>query len=90
MAQGDAFNRSEVSSVYVGPKARFVVSLIVGVDEARTPEDAAQAALDLTRVPECATTIWCVHDRETGETHEIEQATFDLGSMVEPDPFKTR
>ena len=93
MAQGDAFNRAEVSSVYVGPKARYVVSLIVGVEtsDANSPEAAARAVLEMTRGAERANVIWCVHDRETGDSFEVEQAAIDEGSIgslgVVPDPF---
>jgi hypothetical protein len=96
MAQGDAFNRAEVSSVYVGPKARFVVSLIVGVEaaDASSPEAAARAVLEMTRSAQRADVIWCVYDRETGDSFEVAQVTFDTTSlpaprtpMVEIDPF---
>lgn len=79
---GDAFNRGEVASVYVGPKDRFVVSLVAGVGRlaASSAEEAARAVLRMTRGPESGNTVWCVHDRETGETTEVEQSAFD------PDP----
>lgn len=77
MAQGDAFNRKEVSSVYVGPDHRFVVSLIVGVKDAHDARSAAAAVLGLTKYPQRGETVWTVHDRHTGETVEIKQAEFE-------------
>ncbi len=81
VAQGDAFNRREVSSVYVGPSHRFVVSLIAGVD-AEDPTAAAAAALGMTRYPGKSETVWSVHDRHTGETHEIAQGDFEDDDVV--------
>lgn len=66
--KGDAFARHEVSSVYVSPKARYVVSLVIGVDDASTPEEAAAIALVWAQDP---TVIWIIHDRETGITIEV-------------------
>jgi hypothetical protein len=79
---GDAFNRGEVASVYVGPKDRWVVSLVAGIGRlaASTPEEACAAVLRMVRGPESGRTVWCAHDRETGETAEVEQSAFD------PDP----
>ena len=79
MPQGDAFNRNEVSSVYVRASARYVVSLIVGMEaeEVSSPEAAVAAVLQLTRGPDRKSLVWQVHDRETGETKEIEQSLVD-------------
>lgn len=76
MAQGDAFNRREVSSVYVGTGHRFVISLIVGVN-ADNVEDAAAVALGMTKYPRKGDTVWCVHDRQSGESHEVRQSSFE-------------
>lgn len=78
MAQGDAFNRREVSSVYVGPDHRFVVSLIVGVKDAQDVRSAASAVLGLTKYPHRGETVWSVHDRHTGLTTELRQADFEV------------
>lgn len=75
--QGDAFSRREVSSVYVGPAHRFVVSLIVGVDDASSALEAAAAALGMTRYPRKGETVWVVHDRNSGDTVEVKQADFE-------------
>jgi len=77
MAQGDAFNRREVSSVYVGPGHRFVVSLIVGVKDAHDARSAAAAVLGLTKYPQRGETVWSVHDRHTGVTVELKQGEFE-------------
>lgn len=81
MPQGDAFNRNEVSSVYVRASARYVVSLIVGMEaeEISSPEAAVAAVLELTRGQDRKSLVWHVHDRETGVTKEVEQ------SIVEDD-----
>lgn len=75
--QGDAFARREVSSVYVSPAHRFVVSLIVGVDDASSAKEAAAVALGMTRYPRKGETVWVVHDRFTGSTQEVRQADFE-------------
>jgi hypothetical protein len=77
MAQGDAFARFEVSSVYVGPGHRFVVSLIVGVKDAHDARSAAAAVLGLTRYLQRGETVWAVHDRHTGTTVELKQSEFE-------------
>lgn len=64
---GEAFNRMEVSSEYVEPGHRFVVSLVVGTD-VDTPEEALRQAMDLACGPCRHDTVWVVHDRMTGET----------------------
>jgi len=93
MARGDAFNRTEVSSVYVGPKDRYVVSLIVGVpnSEVSDAESAALSVLSLVTGPERANVVWTVFDRETGEQVDLQQASFDPAAFSalghEPDPF---
>lgn len=75
--QGNAFSRREVSSVYVSPASRFIVSLIVGVGDASTVEEAAAAALGMTKYPRKGETVWIVHDRRTGDTVELRQETFE-------------
>lgn len=79
MAKGDAFNRLEVSSVYVGPGDRYVVSLVVGwsQEQASSMLEAARAALEMTRGPGSEVTHWQVFDRETGETVDLVQQDFD-------------
>ena len=79
MPQGDAFNRTEVSSVYVRPDARYVVSLIIGYADAEisSPEAAVAATLQMTQGQDRKHLVWVVHDRETGETREIEQSKID-------------
>jgi hypothetical protein len=69
---GDAFNRSEVSSVYVAPKDRFVVSLVVGVSDEETPE--AAVAYVKRRIGHL---VWMVHDRESGESFEVKPLDFE-------------
>lgn len=77
---GDAFNRKEVSSVYVEPGSRYVVSLVVGSD-AETPEEALREALSRVQGPERAVTVWSVHDRETGETYQMYQSEVEEGTI---------
>jgi hypothetical protein len=74
----------EVKTIYVGLDDRFVVSLIVGyseVDGICSPEQAAAAALSLTRDAGSGDTCWYVHDRTSGETRVIEQAEFEFESI---------
>lgn len=71
--KGDAFARHEVSSVYVEPKSRFVVSLVCGVDASTAEEAAAEALLLSVAGEDGQLTTWYVHDRLTGETVEIRQ-----------------
>jgi hypothetical protein len=76
--KGDSFRRHEVSSIYVHPDERFVVSLIVGYgDEVRYPWEAALAALELTRDGGHAGTRWFVFDRATNRLQSFEQEEFD-------------
>ncbi len=77
---GSSFRRHEVSSIYVGPDDRYIVSLLVGYasEDVRTPKEAARAALDLTRDCGAADTHWFVYDRVTQLTHMFEQSAFDL------------
>ena len=75
--QGDAFARREVSSVYVSPASRFIVSLIVGVERASTAQEAAAAVLGMTRYPRKGETVWVVHDRQSGDTVELRQGDFE-------------
>jgi hypothetical protein len=82
VAQGDAFNRREVSSVYVGPGHRFVVSLIVGVKDAHDVRSAASAVLGLVKYPQRGETVWVVHDRHTGQTVELKQSEFEDDDAV--------
>jgi hypothetical protein len=76
----------EVDSHYMGRydptrKNRYIVSLIVGYDPAtsgaKSPEDAAALALDLTRDENSRGTCWCVYDRVTRQMHYFDQGTFD-------------
>ncbi len=76
--KGDFFRRHEVSSIYVHPAERFVVSLIVGyADEVRCAWEAALAALELTRDGGQGGTRWFVFDRCTGKLHSFDQDEFD-------------
>jgi transcription antitermination factor NusG len=80
--QGDAFARREVSSVYVSPAQRFVVSLIIGVDDASSALEAAAIALGMTRYPRKGETVWVVHDRQSGDTVELRQGDFEDENAV--------
>lgn len=79
------FTLDEVESIYVGPRDRYVVALIVGYDEddlqatydTHSGRLAARAALDLTTDGGCEDTTWFVYDRMTGLMHSYEQAEFD-------------
>lgn len=75
------FEPHEVGSIYVAPGDRFVVSLIVGYgEEVSTPEEAALAALELTRDTGSHGTGWHVFDRQEGVMHFLEQERFDRRS----------
>ena len=79
MLKGDAFNRNEVSSVYVRPTARYVVSLIAGLehDEADSPESAVMSFVEMVRGRDRTPIVFSVHDRETGQNQEIERVIED-------------
>lgn len=86
MTKNGDFTLAEVDSIYVDVDERFVVSLVVGYgkpdngqprDGVSTPEEAAAAALDLTRDEGSGDTVWFVHDRTTGRTHQFEQEDFE-------------
>lgn len=79
MPQGNAFNRNEVSSVYVRPTARYVVSLIVGMDddEADSPESAVSSMVEMIRDKNRTPIVFVVHDRETGCSQELERVIED-------------
>lgn len=69
-------------TIYVTEEDRYVVSLIVGYgngDGVASPEEAAAAALDLTRDLGSSDTVWFVYDRQTDNTHRLEQADFEEG-----------
>ncbi len=74
------FTLDELGNTYVGPKDRFVVSLLVGYGEdegVATAAEAGHAALQLTRDEGSPDTHWYIHDRQTGvttlyEQHELE------------------
>lgn len=74
-----------LQTIYVRPEDRYVVSLIIGYQEAgpgdtkeRPPIDNPRAAafwaLRLTRDQDSPDTVWCVYDRVTDETILLEQA----------------
>lgn len=76
----------EVSTNYMGAflgpsKVRYVVSFIVGYDEGledvHSPQEAAEAALELTRDASSSSTHWYVHDRKTGKSYNLPQEDFD-------------
>lgn len=78
---------------------RFLAALVVGYDPndtagtITTPEQAAQAALDLTRGEGSCYTVWKVWDRRTRTLHEFQQAEFDRRTRlrgVSPRPRGTR
>lgn len=60
---------------------RFVVSLVVSynpdADGVHTPQEAARAALDLTKDSGAAGTHWVVYDRLTERSHLLQQDDFD-------------
>lgn len=69
MVTGDAFNRSEVTSKYVSPSDRFVVSIIVGVGrEVKSAEEAATVVLSLIGSGALAVAVF---DRDTGDAFEV-------------------
>lgn len=69
------FTLKELGNTYVDADDRYVVSLIVGYSDehVNSPEQAAAAALDLTRDDGSADTHWYVYDRVTRTLHLIEQ-----------------
>ena len=80
-----SFTLQEVHSIYVHPQNRFVVSLIAGYagaedDDVTTPQEAAAAALALTRDEGSFDTYWCVYDRETQKQDIFTQRQFDSES----------
>lgn len=73
MPKGDAFNRLEVSSVYVSPRDRYVVSFVVGYadDQVDSPAQAAAAAVEMVCGEDSGLVHVTVHDRKTGETTDL-------------------
>ncbi len=71
----------EIDTIYVDPEERFVVSLVASYDPAssgvQTAEDAARAALGMTRDEGASGTTWHVYDRQTGLMHVLRQKDFD-------------
>lgn len=79
MPKGDAFNRSEVSSVYVSPRDRYVVSFIVGYtpDQVDGPVQAAAAALEMLCGEDSKLANMVVFDRKTGEFSQMTKEEVD-------------
>ncbi len=78
--RGDNFTREEVSSIYVEPTERYVVSLIVSYNHDTnigSPKDAAYYALQLTKDGDQSSTNWFVYDRQTKTMHQLEQGDFE-------------
>lgn len=86
MIKGDAFNRLEVSSTYVSPHDRYVVSLIVGYAEGQV-DNVAQACAAVAEMlcgegsRHCV--LW-VFDRLTGEMQQMTRAEADM--LLRPMP----
>lgn len=82
----DEFGRQEVSSIYDDEEDRWIVSLVVGYeperDKVETIEQAAKAALELTRDGGQEGTYWYVYDRDTGRGKFFEQSEFDRPDVV--------
>lgn len=70
MPKGDAFCRLEVSSVYVSPRDRFVVSFIVGYaeDQIENAPQAAACAIEMLTGEGSEVTHLVVFDRATCHT----------------------
>lgn len=71
---------NEIGNTYVRQNDRSIVSLIVGYgphDDITTAEEAAAAALDLTRDEGARGTHWWIHDRQTRRTFMLEQSEFE-------------
>jgi hypothetical protein len=86
--KGNGFRRNEVTSIYVDPDERFVVSLVVGYsarDDVHTAEDAARTALELTQDDNATGTVWHVFDRQTQQMHRLSQREFDPAFASEDD-----
>lgn len=72
-----------IAEPYAVNGERFIVTLVVGYGpgpsdgEVTTPQQAALAALQLTRHHGARSTVWHVHDRATGTTHRFDQSEFD-------------
>ena len=90
MPRGDAFNRDEVTSTYVKPSSRYVVSLIIGIDPniAGSPEAAVREALEMTRSTDACQLSWHVFDRETGFMKEVPQGEVEHEAGHDPFPPK--
>lgn len=69
--------------IYDDPQERWLVELRISYPNddgnigASTPQEAAAAALEMTRDLQCRSTLWVVTDRETGAVYQLEQSTFD-------------
>lgn len=66
-------------SVYADDKNRFIVALVVGYgveDGITNADEAAEAALSLTRDEGSSDTQWVVFDRVTGAMEVLEQSEF--------------
>lgn len=68
--------------IYDEPGERWLVELRVSYPERLdgfvfTFQEAAKAALELTRDEGSADTIWVVTDRLTGEVRQLEQSSFE-------------
>lgn len=74
-----SYDESETDTIYVERTDRFVVSLIVSYDDdlVKTPEQAAAAALELTRDDGSGGTQWFVFDRKTRTFHQLQQSDFE-------------
>lgn len=71
---------------YLQPGDRFVAALVASYDETRdgvgSVEEAAEAALALTRGEGSDGTHWWVYDRQEGSGRVIEQSQFeDFGNL---------
>ena len=87
MPKGDAFNRLEVSSVYVSPQDRFVVSFIVGYapDQVDNAPVAAAAFMEMLCGEGSETTHLSVYDRATGQTVSMTKEEVAMFMMKPPD-----
>jgi hypothetical protein len=87
VAETDQFTRNEVTSRFVRPSDRYVVSFIVGYrEQVDSPREAALAALDATRDLDADDTVWAVFDRVTGRFYEFPQRDFEDTSIPDTIP----
>jgi hypothetical protein len=90
MAKGDAFNRLEVSSRYVTPQDRFVVSFIVGYQEGQVENvpEAVGATIEMVCNGDMKEVHFQVFDRATNEMHDLTKEEVRILLQPKPPPLR--